>query len=431
MVDSERQKIGYWAVVSIGIGGMVGGGIFAVLGLAAQLGHGGTPVAFFIAGMVALVTSYSYAKMSVRYPNQGGTVIFVDRAFGVDLFTGSINILLWLSYIIMLSLYSYAFGTYGAALFGVENSLLAKHALISISVIGLTALNLLSSSVVGRAESYIVALKVTLLVLFIAIGFKEITPSQLAPGTWSHPVQLIAGGMIIFVAYEGFELIANTAQDVRNPATNLPRAYYTAVGFVIVLYMLVAAVTVGTLPMEKIIAARDYVLAEAAKPFLGNLGFRLIALTAMLSTLSAINATLYGAARLSYTIAKERELPEILERKIWNKPIEGLLITSVLTLMMANTVDLSSIATMGSAGFLIIFAAVNASNVVLAKETGSSRLLSIVGLVACLGSCAALVYQVVLSDPKKLWILAILFGLSLLIELIYGLFKGRKLTLNI
>jgi amino acid transporter len=253
----------------------------------------------------------------------------------------------------------------------------------------------------------------------------------LAPSTWPNSVQLIAGGMIIFVAYEGFELIANTAQDVRNPATNLPRAYYTAVCFVIVIYILVAAVTVGTLPMAKIIAARDYVLAEAAKPFLGSLGFRLIALTAMLSTLSAINATLYGAARLSYTIAKERELPEILEKKIWNKPIEGLLITSVLTLIVANTADLSSIATMGSAGFLIIFAAVNASNVVLAKETGSSRLLSVIGLVACLGSCAALMYQVGLSDPKKLWVLAILFGLSLLIELIYGLFKGRKLTLNI
>lgn len=431
MGQTDRPQLGYWAVVSIGIGGMVGGGIFAVLGLASQLGRGGTPVAFLIAGMVALITSYSYAKLSVRFPNQGGTVIFVDRAFGRDLFTGSINILLWLSYIVMLSLYSYAFGTYGSALFNVENSTLAKHVLISLSVIGLTVLNVRSSSIVGEAETYIVAVKVALLVLFITIGLQGISPGALAPSEWSNSLQLVAGGMIIFVAYEGFELIANTAQDVREPSVNLPRAYYTSVCFVIVLYILTAAVTVGTLSMDKIISARDYVLAEAAKPFLGNIGFRLIALTAVLSTLSAINATLYGAARLSYTIAKERELPEILERKIWNKPIEGLLITSILTLVTANLVDLAGIATMGSAGFLIIFAAVNASNFVLAKETGSIRAICVIGLCASLVSCGALLYQVAISDPKKLWILAILFGLSVLIELVFRIFRGREFTLDL
>lgn len=89
---------------------MVGGGIFAVLGLSVELAKGGAPVAFLIAGIVALVTSYSYARLSVTYPSQGGTVAFLDRAFGPGLLTGSANILLWISYIVMLSLYSYAFG---------------------------------------------------------------------------------------------------------------------------------------------------------------------------------------------------------------------------------------------------------------------------------------------------------------------------------
>jgi amino acid transporter len=114
MGEIKTEKIGYWSVVSIGIGGMVGGGIFAVLGLAVLLAHGGTPIAFLIAGIVSLVTSYSYAKLSVRFPSEGGTVVFLDRAFGVDLFTGSMNSLLWLSYVVMLALYAYAFGSYGA-----------------------------------------------------------------------------------------------------------------------------------------------------------------------------------------------------------------------------------------------------------------------------------------------------------------------------
>ena len=146
--------------------------------------------------------------------------------------------------------------------------------------------------------------------------------------------------MIIFLAYEGFELIANTARDVRDVGRTLPRAYYTAVGFVIVLYVLVALVTVGNLPLAKIVQAKDYALAEAARPFLGRPGFALIAVAAMLSTASAINATLYGAARLSYTIARDGELPAGLERKVWGEPVEGLLITAGLDAVRGQCVRL-------------------------------------------------------------------------------------------
>ena len=123
--------------------------------------------------------------------------------------------------------------------------------------------------------------------------------------------------MIIFLAYEGFELIANTAHDVRDVARTLPRPYYTAVAFVIALYVLVAVVTVGNLAVDKIVAAKDYALAEAARPFLGQAGFTLITIAAMLSTASAINATLYGTARVSYCVARDGELPATLERKVW------------------------------------------------------------------------------------------------------------------
>jgi len=102
----DKSKIGFWEVIAIGVGGMVGGGIFAVLGLSVQMARGGAPVAFSIAGFVALITAYSYAKLSVTYPSQGGTVTFLDQAFGPGMFTGTMNTLLWISYIVMLSLYS-------------------------------------------------------------------------------------------------------------------------------------------------------------------------------------------------------------------------------------------------------------------------------------------------------------------------------------
>jgi amino acid transporter len=428
-MGAENDKMGYWGVAAIGVGGMVGGGIFAVLGLSVQMAKGGAPLAFLIAGVVALVTAYSYARLSVTYPSEGGTVTFLDQAFGPGLFTGTMNTLLWISYIVMLSLYSYAFGSYGAALFSHEWQSLWKHILISGSIVCIMGLNLLSAGVIGKAEEWIVAIKVLILLLFVAVGAWRIDGVRLAPEQWASSFAIIAGGMVIFVAYEGFELIANTAKDVRTPDKTLPRAYYSAVVFVIFLYVLVAAVTVGNLSVGKIVDAKDYALAEAARPFLGRSGYLLITVAALLSTASAINATLYGAARLSFNIAKDGELPAVLERKVWNEPVEGLLITGGVTLLIANLFDLSSISIMGSAGFLFIFAAVNTANIVLAKRTDSRRWIPALGVVLCLGALGSLLWQTFQNDPTRLWVLLAMIGLAFLVESAYRALKGRTLRL--
>jgi amino acid transporter len=429
MSDTDQKKIGYLELTAIGIGGMVGGGIFAVLGLASQLARGATPIAFIIAGVVALVTTYSYKNLSVAFPSKGGTVTFIDRGFGVDFFTGGMNILLWLSYVIMISLYAFAFGSYGAALLPASMHPVSKHLLISGAIIVITVLNLFNAETIAKAELWIVALKVIILCVFIALGIGFINVERLKPAEWTPPLQLVAGGMIIFLAYEGFELIANAAEDVRDYRKILPRAYYSAVIFVIVLYVLIATITIGSLSVDKIIASKDYALAEAAKPSMGNVGFKLIAVAAMLSTASAINATLYGAARLSYVVAKEGELPQVLEKKIWKEPIEGLLITAVIALLAANLLNLSSISTIGSAGFLLIFAAVNAANALMHKKTKSNRYISIAGVVICLAALFALVWQTAVTNASNLWFLVIMIVVSFAIELIYRTVKTRKFHL--
>jgi len=430
MGKRSDKKLSYWEVTSIGIGGMVGGGIFAVLGLSVELTNGGAPVAFLIAGIVALVTSYSYAKLSVAFPSQGGTVTFLDQAFGPGLLTGSANILLWIGYIVMLSVYAYAFGSYGASFFPKASQEFWKHILITGSILGITGLNLFNARLIGKAEDWIVLLKLLILSLFIGVGIWGIDSARIAPASWSSPVSLIAGGMIIFLAYEGFELIANTAQDVRDAPKTLPRAFYSSVGFVIVLYILVAIVTVGSLPVDTIVEAKDYALAEAARPSLGQAGFVLIAIAAMLSTASAINATVYGAARLSYVIAKDGELPSILEKKAWGKPLDGLLITSGATLLIANLTELSSMSTMGSAGFLLIFAAVNGANLVLADDTRSSRLLSLIGIALCLGALGSLIWQTANDSPEQLWFLFAMVATAVFIELSFRIITGRKMNIS-
>jgi hypothetical protein len=343
--------------------------------------------------------------------------------------TGSLNVLLWLSYVVMLSLYAFAFGSYGTQFLPEAWQAIGKHVLISFSVFTIAGLNLLDAKLIGEAEDWIVGSKVLILLFFVVTGLPGIHPSQIAPSSWSPALQLAAGGMIIFLAYEGFELIANTAHDVRDAARTLPRAYYTAVGFVIALYVLVALVTVGNLAVDEIVSAKDYALAEAARPFLGRAGFTLIAVAAMLSTASAINATLYGAARLSYCIARDGELPAVLERKVWGEPIEGLLITAGLTLIVANAFDLTSIATLGSGGFLLIFAAVNAANVRSASHTKSRAWISVAGAVACLTALGALVWQTSVTAPAKLWVLVAMVALAVAIEGAYRL-TNREIRLH-
>lgn len=418
---AASRPIGLWGAVAIGVGGMVGGGIFAVLGLSVQITKGAAPLAFLLAGLVALLTARSYSLLSKSFPSRGGTVTFINRAFGPGLFSGGINVLLWLSYIVMLALYCQAFGGYAASFLPQDSRGLGRHLFLTAAIVVITVLNVASASTVARTERVVVAIKLAILVLFVAVGMAGVSAARLAPAQWSSPVSVIAGGMIIFLAYEGFELIANAAEDVTDPGRTLTKAYYISVLFVIVLYVLVAVVSVGSLPVASLVHARDYALAEAARPALGAAGFTMIGIAAMLSTASAINATLYGSARMTYTIAKSRELPAQLERPIWNQPLEGLLITATATIALANVLNLTSISTMGSAGFLIVFATVNAAEARTARQRGSAPWISVLAAVACAGALAALVAK---STPGAVTVLAAMVALSFGIEATFRRVSG-------
>ena len=392
------DKISLREAISIGIGGMVGGGIFAVLGLAVSLAKGGTPLAFLFAGIIALLTAYSYAKLSKKYPQNGGTVNFVYQQYGDNVFGGGINNLLWISYIVMLGLYASAFGSYAGQLIAITgNKLLDVHILQSSVIIIALSINYLSIKLVGQIESISVIIKLVILLAFVGVGFYgfSVHPenlNQLQPSKWESPFLLLAGGMVIFVAYEGFELIANSINDLEDKEANTEKAYFGAVGFVVILYVLIAIVTVGSLPFNEIAEAKDYVLAKAAEPLLGEVGFTIISITAIISTFSAINATVLGSSRVNYEIAKDNELPKYFCHQLWGKPI-GLFITAMLSLVLVNTINLESISTAGSAGFLLIFAIVNYIGYKKSKTLQSNTSIHLTGAVLCSIAFVTLIIQ--------------------------------------
>ncbi|MHA7863681.1 APC family permease [Flagellimonas marinaquae] len=416
------QKIKLTEAISIGIGGMVGGGIFAVLGLAVDLSKGGTPLAFLFAGILALITSYSYVQLSKKYADRGGTVKFITQGFGKTVLSGGINNLLWVSYIIMLSLYASAFGSYAPNLLPITGGELDFHLYASGIILLAAIINYYSIKVVGMIESYAVIIKLVILIAFIGIGLYGLMGNpnleQLYPENWEAPLQLLTGGMVIFVAYEGFELIANSAPDIENPDKNIPRAYYIAIVFVVLLYIVIAVVTVGSLPFDQIKTAEDYVLAEAAKPMLGQTGFTIITIAAMISTFSAINASIYGGSRVSYEIAEEDELPHQFTYQLWNQPI-GLLITAGLTLLLTNTLKLESISTAGSVGFLLVFAMVNYVGFKLSKNTGSNKIIPITGFILCLIAMVVLLQQQFESNTMGVIVALSIVSGCFLIEYFY------------
>jgi len=414
------RSIGLLGAVSIGIGGMVGGGIFAVLGEAVSLAHGATAVAFAIAGLVAILTAYSYAKLSVTYQSEGGTVTFIDKAFGDNILSGSVNLMLWLSYLVTISLYATAFASYGETFFA-HKSIWLHHGLISISIILPAIINLISASFVGKSETVIVVIKVSLLILVIIAGASYVEPSRMAPSNWGTPFSIVVAGMIIFVAYEGFELIANSAEDIKDPVKNLPRAFYISVLIVIALYVLISIITVGSVSEDALMKAKDYALAIAAEPALGHTGFILVASAALLSTFSAINATIYGNARLGYIVAKDGKLPRsLMDEEKSGVPFKGVLYTTVLSLILANSIDLTEIAIIGSAGFLLIFFIVNVSAYKLHHEIKASRVVLGISSLFALLALLTLLYHTYSSNPHAVIIFISFIIVSLVFELIYG-----------
>ncbi len=277
----------------------------------------------------------------------------------------------------------------------------------------------------GRSETAIVAIKVAILVLFAAVGLWFVKPGNLSPALWPETKSILFGAGVLFIGYEGFGLVTNAAGDMRNPRTLLPRALYTSVILVIALYLVVSLTVSGNLSDAEIERAKDYALAQAARPFLGEFGFRLIAIAALFSTASAINATLFGSANVCYMIARDGELPRDLSRTEWRGATNGLLLTAALVVVVMLAFDLSGIAMMGSAAFLLIYAAVNAGHLRVRGQTGANAVIVWLSLLTCLVMFVILAVYTWQQQPAAIVALVIIAAASFVAEFAYRRWTGR------
>jgi amino acid transporter len=426
-MHQSGKPVSFWAAVSLGVGAMIGAGIFALLGEAGAISGNAVYLSFIIGGVIALFSGYSLGKLGARYPSSGGIVEYLAQSWGTGMFTGSMSIMLYLAALVSLSLIAKTFGSYASTLLsGDTPSPLWRH-IFSTGIIVLFALiNLKGARDVAFWEKLTVAIKFLVLTGFAVTGLLYARPELLSPEHYPPTQDIFFSLAITFFAYEGFRVITNAAEDMPSPEKTLPRAMVTAILLVMLLYIAVSLAVYGNLPTEKVIAARDYALAEAALPVFGRIGFTLVAIAALISTASSINANLYAVTNVTYQLAKDGELPSEFGKPIGNSH-EGLVISSLLVIVLSLLFDLSEIAAIGSISILFVHAVTHIGHLRLTDETGASRPLVMLAALLSLVAMGLALYYVSQSSGSVVILLASFAGIAIVTELALQTLTQRKI----
>ena len=359
----------------LGIGAMVGAGIFALLGEAGAVAGSAVWLSFLLAGVVSALLGYTVVKLGVRFPSSGGIIAYLMEGFGNGRLVG---IAAWLGYfaaiVIVCSMVAVSFGSYATSLFVGDDAAAGWDNLFTtLIVVSMAAINLVGSRIVDRAQSLIVVVLLAVFAVFIAVTLVEIDFELLAFSGYPPLNDIIASVALTFFAYLGFSVITFTVGDLRDPARELPRAMYAALGVTTVLYVLISLGVFGTLTVPEVIGYGETAIAEAARPSLGDAGFTMMAIAALLATASSVNATLYASGGLTAMLAGAGQFPPFFGRGSPLGAHAGMLITAGIVLVVSNLVNLSAIASVGSACSLVIFLLVGVAALPAACGYGLER----------------------------------------------------------
>jgi len=265
--------------------------------------------------------------------------------------------------------------------------------------------NLQGAKDVAFWERLTVAIKFVVLCCLAIAGLWNLQPALLSPASYPAPRFVLFSLAITFFAFEGFRIITNAAEDMPEPARTLPRAMMTAVIMVTLLYVAICFCVFGNLPVEQVITARDFALAQSARPVFGDAGFVVVTLTAIIATASAINASLYATTNVTYQLAKDGELPQAFGTPIAHST-EGLLISGLLIVVMSLLFDLTEVAAIGSVSILFVHGITHVGHLKLLKKTGASPPLVLLAILLCfLAGLLSLVYLYERSARVMLFLL--------------------------
>ena len=402
----------------IGVGAMVGAGIFALLGAAGAVAGAAVWLSFLIAGIIAGLQGYSFAKLGARYPTAGGLLEYVAKGFGDGHFTG---ITAWLTYwanAIVTAMVAVSFGSYASSMLTGQESAVWIKLFAALIIIVMTGVNIVGSGLVANAQTVIVYVVLGILTLFAVVTLANMTPHLLAPSGYPPFKDIVSSVALTFFAFLGFGIITFTAKDLSKPARQLPRAMYLALGIATVIYVAIALGVFGTLTVDKVISSGGTALAVAAEPALGQAGYWLMSITALFATAGATNAGLYPAAGLSERLAETGQFPPLMARKFGGRASAGLLIQAGVCIVLAVAFNLDAIASIGSAVALLIFSLITVAHLRIRSETGANTPVLVLAIAAAAAVLVTFIFTTLIHEPASIVTLVAVIGLS--IGLDYG-----------
>ena len=383
-----------WGVVALGVGSMIGAGIFALLGQATLIAGKDVLLSFLAGGVIALLAGSSFARLSARYPGQGGLIDYLAEAFPGSLFARTMSLVYLVTLVVTVAVVGKSFGAYAAQLaFGAPAGSVAADVLTVLMVLAIAGINMAGSGAVGRIEIALVVTKLGVLVLLIGASLGRFDPELLVkmPGTsWTTLLSSIG---LTFFAYAGFGMMANASASVAEPRKTMPRAIFIAIVLVIFFYLALAAVVLGNLSMDELRRYTDSAVAVAARPALGQVGYVIVTFGGLLATASATNATMFSILNLNADLGRRGTLPQAFGRVVLHAPLGFAgLVAAALILVLAF--PLSAIASLAGMFFLMAYISVFAAHWRLRHEAGGRRLFILLGATSMgcvlLGSAVSL-----------------------------------------
>lgn len=406
--NNGNKPLGLWNVVSIGIGAMVGAGIFALLGQAALLMEASTWVAFAFGGIVAMFSGYAYARLGASYPSNGGIIDFFRRGLGNGVFSLALSLLYLLTLAVSIAMVARAFGAY-AVQFLHEGSQ-EEHLILLYAL--------------GRLEVILVGIKMMILLLLIIAGVWSLQPAHISVSAPPSSGAFFSCIGITFLAYAGFGMMANAADKVKDPQVIMPRAFLVAIGVTTLLYISLALVLLSDVSALELEKYADTAVAQAASPLLGHVGYVIVVIGALLATASAINANLFAVFNIMDNMGSERELPKLMNKSLWRQSTWGNIIVVVLIMLMTAALNLGSLASVASATFLICYLAVFVVAIRLRHDIHASLPILIVGTLVMLLVIVGFIYSLWSQGSRALiWIIG-----AILLSLIVAMVMKRNKT---
>jgi amino acid transporter len=417
-----NKNLGLKELIAIAIGGMVGGGIFTILGISVAMVGFLAPFAIALGGVMAFFAAYAYVKLGIYYKDEGATYAFFKKTFkNSPLAASFIGWYTVFGYISTLALYAFTFSAYIlSGSYYAQNDLIRK-ALAVLIIFIFAFINLWSVKKMGKLEDIIVYSKV--IILFI-ISVMLILKNNIDFHTFIHTLSkdfgnnsilsILTVSSVTFVAYEGFQLVINALKDMENPDINIKKAIYSAIFIVTFLYFIIALSAVLSIPLEDLIKNKEYALAAGAKNILGDLGKDLVIFGAILATTSAINGTIYGSSRQMARVADDGYLPKFLRKRKQTIPSNAIITMSITASILVLSGGLRVILEFGSITFLLVSLLMAIANFKIRKYTNSSLIMGIISIIGLSsGSILILLFEYKENFQQMMFIVVLYILLTL------------------